>query len=146
MRLVDCSNKGCRLETLFENEWGTVCSNGFNEQDAVTLCKAFGFPEGGAAVPNLGGGKGVIWLDDVSCEGAEGDVGDCKHAPWLENSCEHADDVGLCCFGGRPTGKFCLYVFSSISMHSYASHMRAPHASCDVNRPFSPYFLYLYII
>lgn len=105
MRLTQCSSKGCLLETKFENDWGTVCSSGFGEQNAVTLCKAFGFPGGGAPVPNIGGGQGPVWLDDVQCLGAEGDVGDCRHAPWLKNNCAHAQDAGLCCWGGHPTGK-----------------------------------------
>ena len=80
MRLNDCSVRGCRLEVLFESEWGTVCSAGIGADTADTLCKAFGFTLGGKPVPRYGGGKSVIWLDDVSCVGDEGDVGDCEHS------------------------------------------------------------------
>ena len=104
MKLADCSIRGCRLEVLFENEWGTVCSGGIGAETAETLCKALGFTLGGKVVSQYGGGKGEIWLDEVSCQGEEGDIGDCKHAPWGKVSCQHGDDVGLCCFGGKPDG------------------------------------------
>lgn len=104
MRLTDCTKTGCRLETIFENEWGSICSSGFTEQSADTVCKALGFWEGGELQKDFGGGTGPIWLTDVACKGGEGDVGDCPHEPWLENRCDHAQDVGLCCNGNPPTG------------------------------------------
>ena len=105
MRLRDCTVHGCRLEVLFEKEWGSVCSGGIKAPTAETLCKALGFTLGGKLVPHYGGGKGEIWLDEVTCQGDEGDVGDCKHAPWGEVNCQHGDDVGLCCYGGKPDGE-----------------------------------------
>jgi hypothetical protein len=105
MRLTGCTKRGCRLEVKFEDTWGSVCSSGFTEQSADTLCTAMGFEYGGEMVKNYGGGTGEIWLEDVRCTGDEGDAGDCPHAPWGETSCKHGSDVGLCCDGGRPTGK-----------------------------------------
>ena len=104
MRLTDCTKKGCRLEVRFEDTWGSVCSSGFTDQSADTLCTALGFVYGGIAIPNYGGGTGKVWLEDVKCAGEEGDVADCPHAPWGETYCQHGADVGLCCDGGRPTG------------------------------------------
>ena len=105
MKLTGCTKRGCRLEVKFEDEWGSICSAGFTEQSADTLCKALGFVYGGEMVKNYGGGAGQIWLEDVRCTGDEGDAGDCPHAPWGETFCQHGADVGLCCDGGRPTGK-----------------------------------------
>lgn len=105
MRLVSCTERGCRLETKFEEEWGTVCSAGWRNRNAPGLCRAFGFADGGVTVRDIGGGKGQVWLEDVSCLGSEGDVGDCAHPTWGETSdCGHGEDVGMCCFGGpEPT-------------------------------------------
>ena len=126
MRLVHCNRQGCRLETLFAGRWGTVCSRGFSRDNADTLCKALGFSLGrGKVVPKFGGGRNSvdsgsavstgadkIWLSGVECLGGEGDVGDCRHAPWgVAHRCTHDDDVGMCCFGtqngpmGVRTGK-----------------------------------------
>ncbi len=62
MRMVGCTSKACRLEVKFEEEWGTVCSAGFQEQSGNILCKAFGFTKGGEAVLDYGGGKGMVRL------------------------------------------------------------------------------------
>ncbi len=60
MRMVACTTIACRLEVLFENEWGSVCSRGFEEKNGPALCKAFGFTKGGAAVMDYGGGQGPV--------------------------------------------------------------------------------------
>jgi hypothetical protein len=60
MRMVACTTVACRLEVLFENEWGTICSRGFQETNGPALCKTFGFTKGGAAVTGYGGGQGPV--------------------------------------------------------------------------------------
>jgi hypothetical protein len=105
MRMVHCNRQGCRLETLFSSEWGTVCDVNFGEDNAKVLCKAFGYPHGGRALRHFGGGRTHpprIWLRDVRCDAKKspGDVGDCDHAYWGKvGQCTHDNDVGLCCFG-----------------------------------------------
>jgi hypothetical protein len=99
MQLTDCSPSGCRLEVKFEDEWGSVCSRGFNEITGEQVCKMLGFHRGGMVMPNKGGGSNMVWLFNVKCSGKEGDIGDCKHAPWGANDCSHGEDVGLCCWG-----------------------------------------------
>ena len=99
MRLADCSTHGCRIETKFEDEWGSVCSRGFSDITASHVCRMLGFHHGGKAVPNVGGGKNMVWLSDLKCSGNEGDVGDCKHREWGDNDCTHGEDAGVCCWG-----------------------------------------------
>ena len=62
MRLVGCDRTACRLEVKFESEWGSICSDGFTEQSADTMCRAMGFVQGGRMQKGFGGGKGLIWL------------------------------------------------------------------------------------
>jgi hypothetical protein len=97
MRLMDCNDGSCRLETRYNGEWGSVCDSGFSAQSANVLCKALGFPEGGVARRH-GGGAGPIWLSAVNCQGGEGDIGDCAKTCGAPG-CGHGNDVGLCCFG-----------------------------------------------
>jgi len=104
MRLTDCSTKGCRLETKFEDEWGSVCSRNFQEITGEQVCHMLGFHRGGKVVPNRGGGSDMVWLYNVKCSGKEGDIGDCNHAAWGANDCKHGEDVGLCCWG-KDTGE-----------------------------------------
>jgi len=99
MRLTDCDTSGCRLETMFEDEWGSVCSRNFKEITGEQVCTMLGFHRGGKVMPNKGGGKDMVWLYNVKCTGKEGDIGDCKHSAWGANDCTHGEDVGLCCWG-----------------------------------------------
>lgn len=101
MRMVDCKPNGCLLEVAFEDEWGSVCDEGFSDATADHVCAMFGFTMGGKAYPKRGGGKGMVWLSQVKCTGFEGDVGDCEHPEWGVNKCGHGQDVGLCCIGER---------------------------------------------
>jgi hypothetical protein len=114
MRLVHCNRQGCRLETFFAGRWGTVCDRGFDPNNAGIICKALGFSAGrGKFLAGFSGegskvsgysststGAGTIWLSGVQCLGGEGDIGDCKHAPWgVAHLCTHRNDVGICCDG-----------------------------------------------
>jgi len=99
MRLTDCATNGCRLETKFEDEWGSVCSRNFLPITGDQVCKMLGFHRGGQVMPNRGGGSNMVWLYNIKCSGKEGDIGDCKHAPWGANDCSHGEDVGICCWG-----------------------------------------------
>ena len=114
MRMVHCNRQGCRLETYFAGKWGTVCDRGFDPNNVGILCKAFGFSEGqGRFLKHFSGmgskvtgyssdstGAGTVWLSGVQCLGGEGDIGDCKHAPWgVAHRCTHLNDVGMCCYG-----------------------------------------------
>jgi len=112
--MVHCNRQGCRLETYFAGKWGTVCDRGFDPNNVGILCKAFGFSEGqGRFLKHFSGmgskvtgyssdstGAGTVWLSGVQCLGGEGDIGDCKHAPWgVAHRCTHLNDVGMCCYG-----------------------------------------------
>jgi len=108
MRLVHCNRQGCRFETFFAGKWGTVCDRGFSNDNAAIMCKALGFSSGrGAIKKKFSGGTSAettgadkVWMSQVQCLGGEGDIGDCKHAPWgVAHRCTHRDDVGMCCFG-----------------------------------------------
>lgn len=104
MRLRHCNRMGCRLETMFAGEWGSVCTTGFTDKDAGTVCKALGFVAGGTRYKGAAGFGSShdmrIWLKDVKCNGNEGDVGDCQHEEWGQvQGCDRHMAVGVCCQG-----------------------------------------------
>ena len=110
MKLTDCTTKACRLETLYNGVWGSVCGENWGPKSTRTICKALGFPGAGTLVKHfvsgsmLTGSKGHVWLSDVRCKGNEGDIADCQHKGFGKHRCGHYDEVGLCC-APQPWGK-----------------------------------------
>ncbi|KAL5022249.1 hypothetical protein ScPMuIL_001404 [Solemya velum] len=96
------NNKG-RIEILHDGQYGTICNNTFDEEAARVACRMLGFdPDWGVELYNsarFGEGKGEIWLDEVSCDGSEKRLQDCKHGQWGVHHCKHDQDVWLACFG-----------------------------------------------
>ncbi|PIK52969.1 putative deleted in malignant brain tumors 1 protein-like isoform X4 [Apostichopus japonicus] len=89
-------NEG-RVEILVENEWGTICDDLWEMNDANVVCRELGYI-GASEVPlygSYGEGVGPIWLDDVECEGKETFLSDCDKLPIGTHNCEHNEDVGI---------------------------------------------------
>ncbi|KAL5012785.1 hypothetical protein ScPMuIL_011336, partial [Solemya velum] len=89
-----------RVGIFFNNTWGTVCDNNFDNRDAKVICRMLHLPSYAAyAVPRAryGQGTGPIWLDNVVCTGNETNIDQCNHRPFGVNSCTHAKDVGVVC-------------------------------------------------
>ena len=83
----------------YAGEWGTVCDDGWNLDDAQVVCNELGF--GPAIYARIGAyygqGSGRIWLDDVVCDGNELTIENCVHSGWGVNDCFHSEDVGVEC-------------------------------------------------
>ena len=47
----------------------------------------------------FGEGTGRIFLDDVTCNGTESRLTDCRHNPIGQHNCGHSEDVGVNCSG-----------------------------------------------
>ena len=42
-------------------------------------------------------GSGLIWLDDLECDGDEMSLFDCGHLGWGAHNCDHSEDVAVTC-------------------------------------------------
>ncbi|KAJ8034628.1 hypothetical protein HOLleu_21545 [Holothuria leucospilota] len=95
------SNSSGRLEVFFNNEWGTICNDGWDLVDATVVCRELGYPEVLTIYQNafFGNASGYIWLTNVQCNGNESSLSECQHEIFAEPQCSHHQDVGVLCGG-----------------------------------------------
>ncbi|XP_074932367.1 scavenger receptor cysteine-rich domain-containing protein DMBT1-like isoform X2 [Phalacrocorax aristotelis] len=96
-----------RVEVLHNHQWGTVCDNGWNMDEAAVVCRQLGC---GTAVSapgsaHFGQGSGRIWLDNVNCTGGEAALSECQTRLWGANSCDHRKDAGVVCSDAHTLGQ-----------------------------------------
>lgn len=99
VRLVNgTTEKSGRVEIQHEDNWGTVCDDGFGQQEADVICRSLGYATGVAKMEAYyGQGTGNILLDDLGCKGTEAKLEDCRHSGWGNHNCGHQEDAGVNC-------------------------------------------------
>ena len=100
LRLVGGSWKGeGRVEIFNNGNWGTVCDDDWDKNDARVVCRQLGFPNVDSAPGSarFGSGSGQIWLDDVGCSGSESSIINCQHRGWGVENCGHSEDASVIC-------------------------------------------------
>lgn len=100
LRLQDGKNyhEG-RLEVYYNEKWGTICSDHFDERSADVACRQLGYLNAldYACCAQFGFGHGPIWMDDLRCNGSETSLHQCSARPFGCSDCDHFQDVGLIC-------------------------------------------------
>ena len=102
VRLVDGPHRCAgRVEVFHDQQWGTVCHNGWDLSDAAVVCRQLGCGMALSALAGASFGRGLdpIWLDRVTCFGGESTLTVCRARPWGINSCTHEEDAGVVCSG-----------------------------------------------
>ncbi len=88
-----------RVEIFYNGQWGTICDDYWNIQDAEVVCRELGYHYAIRALPGylVPDGTGQIWLDNVGCNGREQNLTNCYHRGWGVHNCRHYDDAGVEC-------------------------------------------------
>ena len=94
------------MEIFHKGQWGTVCDDSWDINDAKVACQELGYKYavraiGGGDVPS---GTGQVWLDNVLCSGTEKSLSQCSHRGWGTHDCSHSEDAGVeCSLTGKVT-------------------------------------------
>ncbi|XP_008590651.1 PREDICTED: T-cell differentiation antigen CD6-like, partial [Galeopterus variegatus] len=99
LRLVDgggpCAG---RVEMLERGQWGSVCDDTWDLEDAHVVCRQLSCGWAVQALPGLhfAPGRGPIHRDQVNCSGTEAYLWDCPGLPG-DHYCGHKEDAGVVC-------------------------------------------------
>ena len=91
-----------RVEVYYDDQWGRVCSDGWEQVDADVVCKQVGFSNGAREIPSpgrFGNSSGQVWLDGIACNGSEKYLRDCVHSGWGDHNCAANGDAAVICIG-----------------------------------------------
>ena len=105
IRLIGGINKlEGRVEIMYQGIWGTICDDGWDDNDATVVCRELGLLNGTAKRQvQHGSDTGPVWLSQVSCLGNESKLSHCMHnGAGIIGNCSHAQDVGVQC---SPSGR-----------------------------------------
>ncbi|XP_013409345.1 uncharacterized protein LOC106172943 isoform X2 [Lingula anatina] len=88
-----------RVEVYHLGQWGTVCHDEWDINDAHVVCRMLGYSNASKVYSGarFGAGSGVTWLDNVRCHGDEMSILDCSHNGWAMEDCSHLQDAGVRC-------------------------------------------------
>lgn len=94
-----------RVEVFYNGQWGTVCDDQWDINDAHVVCRQLGFPKASQAYCGAthGQGTGPIWISNLACSGSESHLFDCRHSGCGNNRCTHSRDASVRCSYGSST-------------------------------------------
>lgn len=89
------------MELWHAGQWGTVCDDEWDKQDADVMCAQSGCGHAISVTGQEGPymhGTGPILMDELNCTGNERSLWECP-AIRTANDCGHKEDAGIVCSG-----------------------------------------------
>nr|XP_034306085.1 deleted in malignant brain tumors 1 protein-like [Crassostrea gigas] len=89
-----------RVEVNFGEGWGTVCDDGWDNNEARVVCRMLGYHGSaqGLQGSSTTGGHGFILLDGLLCTGSETSLATCPRSVEIgRHACTHVEDARAVC-------------------------------------------------
>ena len=86
------------MEIFYDGQWGTVCDDGWDDDDAAVICQQLGYSRHGAQAarwPSLRNESQPIHFSNVGCLGTELRSDACDRGEPI--TCDHGQDAGVVC-------------------------------------------------
>ena len=86
------------VEIYYKGQWGSICDDLWDIEDANVVCRQLGFGEALEASLQAQFGRSTvdpIHFDDVKCQGSESKLSECVLDTLLV--CHHGEDAGVIC-------------------------------------------------
>ena len=86
-----------RIEVLINGQWGTVCDNGWDFNDAHVICRQLGYLGARTTYYNAHYGQGGGPMLQLNCQGSEESFYECPQIV-SPSGCGHYEDAGVECY------------------------------------------------
>ncbi|KAH3849662.1 hypothetical protein DPMN_092065, partial [Dreissena polymorpha] len=109
VRLVGGDAHSGRVEVSYQDEWGTICDDGWDDKDAAVVCRMLNLPWIAAHAvkgSTFGSAKEKYVLDEVNCTGTEMSIEQCAHRAWKLHDCKPYESAAVVC-GSDADGTKC---------------------------------------
>ncbi|XP_069462799.1 deleted in malignant brain tumors 1 protein-like [Ambystoma mexicanum] len=93
-----------RVEIFYQGRWGPVCDDNWDSRRGQVVCRQLdcGAVLSAPANAAFGIGSGEFWLDDVTCNGTERQLSECRAMPWGQHNCNPREAASAVCSGDLP--------------------------------------------
>ncbi|XP_036941411.1 deleted in malignant brain tumors 1 protein-like isoform X1 [Acanthopagrus latus] len=90
-----------RVEYYDKGQWGSVCGESWDMNDAAVVCRQLDCGRGHkiTTIAEYGSGTGQTWIDLIECNGLESTLAQCPQRPFRDRTCNTTSVAGVVCTG-----------------------------------------------
>ncbi|XP_074470969.1 scavenger receptor cysteine-rich type 1 protein M130-like isoform X1 [Sebastes fasciatus] len=90
-----------RVEFFDKGQWGNVCGESWDVNDANVVCRQMGCGRTHkiTTMTEYGHGSGQTWIEQIECNGLESTLSQCPQSPFRNRSCNTTSVAGVVCTG-----------------------------------------------